>query len=209
MTRHTYRCMKVVIIAGICAISAVGCAGSGDSAQDKKQRLLIQGQINQNLTSARGADGTSKFMCMRLPSIGPDVILVANNPKEATTANKLLRHYKINGSVEIKTPDEYFTALGSLAERVASERPKTKIFKAVHIINYLAAENLLCPRVDIELGLRGQVSFQVIAWARSISARYGSDRVEYGYGYGQLGESEGGPVTVYRRPWPPPRDRGQ
>jgi hypothetical protein len=194
--------MSVVKIISITMIlGCMGCGGAGSeggrSTSDKvrgesaqEQRLAIQRQIVEELYPVH--DG-AQFECLRLPPRGPYAILVVGRSRseEIRNAPALLRHFKIDGEIEVIKggEKEYEARMGHIRERVSMSRPKTKIFAAVPIYVAMGEQlgitttvgSLRCPKVYIELGPKRSVPPKVLEWAQREMARYGSDRVEYVY----------------------------
>jgi len=179
MTSYISYLLRAVMIASICTAVVIDCTGCGGASVDPKQRAMIQGQIARDLTFAYNAN---KFLCIRLPEGGPYVVVVVESSKEAPTASALLRRYRIAGSVEVKTVDEYYSDdLIGLEKQIDSMRPRSMSFSKVNVTHELFYGSLHCPQVDIQLGTEGKVRPEVIAWARSVAAHYDSDLVRYEY----------------------------
>jgi hypothetical protein len=174
---------RLIMIINISISVALGCAGCGGGSKKQSpstqgRRLGVQRQIAQDLGPGHSAN---MFMCIRLLQSGDQAVVVVATPKGIPTASNLLRRYNIDGKVEVKTPYEYNTSVVRLGKRIEEERPKTKAFSQVNVAYEVLHDALTCPKATIELGTKGEVSSQVIAWARNTTARYGSDRVKYGY----------------------------
>ncbi len=180
MTSKIIYQLKVVALTGVVA----ACAGCGTDASREKQRMTVQNQITKDMSPTFNSE---KFMCMRLPSSGPDVILVVTDSQKAQAAHALLRRYGIDGSVEVKTRNEYMRDFRHLAIQIQSMLPEAKAFSTVQIPEEVSMldegpyPTLTCPKVKLYLGRKGRVPKQVVAWAQRMQERYGSDRVLYEY----------------------------
>lgn len=98
-------------------------------------------------------------------------------PQMLGTAAALLRQLHIRGSVEARSSYQYgreTLAIGNAIKRNVPAR-----FGSIDVFLEIYTGKLMCPRVHIEVGVRGQVAPAVIKWASGEVRRYGRDRVEY------------------------------
>lgn len=189
MRHDIYKTSQAIVAIGTCASIAFSCGSSARSGDDKSGTVVKRISVDPRRTARQRtitrllapAHNANDFICLRLPTVGPDVILVVPDLKEVPQAKGLLRRYRIAGTVEVKTPDAYGLGIQRLGEQIEREVPKTPLFRMVNVAYGHFYGALRCPRILIQLGVPGQVAPQVIAWARKVKAHYGADRVQYNY----------------------------
>lgn len=116
--------------------------------------------------------------CVRIPSRGPEAIILVAGRAGVADAYRLLAATHVEGSVEVWPGLQYEQTLTRLAQVIEAEEPPslTRIDVGVR-----SAPGLECPTADIQLGIPGEVSEQTLAWAQSAIARWGEDRVTFEY----------------------------
>jgi hypothetical protein len=116
--------------------------------------------------------------CVRIPSGGPEAIILVAGRAGVGDAYRLLGAAHVEGSVEVWPGLQYEQTLTRLAQVIEAEEPPslTRINVGVRSV-----PGLQCSRADIQLGIPGEVSEQALAWARSVIERWGEDRVTSEY----------------------------
>jgi hypothetical protein len=193
----------------LCGGIIAGCGQSVDAVATSQRTQQVRMQVRVEHVLA-GAQRTHKVLCMRLPSSGPEVIVVVVHASAAAAVSALLRGNGIGGQVEVRSPHEYNEETLHLVEAIDRMRPRgfstvtvawevlleqgAPSLKPARAFPETLSKGLLCPKAKIEIGPRGKTSRAVIQWARGIAERYGRDRVTYTYdqeGYA----AAGGPVA--------------
>jgi hypothetical protein len=120
-------------------------------------------------------------LCFRLPDAGPEAILVVQRPGALRQGERLLRAADVEGSVEVRTLDQYEHEIEVLAEFITTEAPPMPR-PALHASLRSPAGHIECVKASIEVAPQESVTPEELAWARTEIAHYGSDLVTFNYG---------------------------
>lgn len=143
-----------------------------------RDRAEAQDEAIKSLRSKKPAlSGT--LVCVRRASSGPLVELFVTSRRYVPGAVGLLKELRIDGSVRARSIYAYGLAQIALAKAIRTERRDG--YSKVEVNTELYTGKLECPRVHIEVGVRGHVTKAVLRWANAEIARYGAGRVDARY----------------------------
>jgi hypothetical protein len=182
----------------LCAGMIAGCGQSVDagatSQRAQQRRVRMQMHVAHVLA---GAQRAHKVLCIRLPSSGPEVIVVVAHAGRVAAVSALMRGDAIHGRVEVRAPQQYNKETLQVVEEIDRMRPRgfstvtvawevlleqgAPSLKPSQVVTEILSKGLLCPKARIEIGPRGKTSRAVIRWAGGMAERYGQDRVTYAY----------------------------
>jgi hypothetical protein len=159
------------------AVLLAGC-GADPAEPQLRGRDDAQTSAINVLRAKRPALGDG-FLCMRRPPSGPVVELFVTSKRDVPLAASVLKAARIDGSVRTRTIYSYGVAQLALARAIRAKRRGA--YSKVEVNTGLYAGELECPRVHIEVGVKGEVPMAVLRWADSEVERYGADRVNARY----------------------------
>jgi hypothetical protein len=183
------------VVAAIGAgVLAIGCSQTLDVAKpsaeesDTAQRESTKQAVGL-ATAARAVLGHS-YLCALLAPSGARVMLLVTTEGAREDAIRLLRKTNVTARVAVSSIAKYTSEEVVIARKIRhAERSQ---FHGTDVSTELFSRELLCPKVYIEVGVRGHVSHALLRWAQGVVMQFGSDRVGYRY-YGKLNF---GPVLI-------------
>jgi hypothetical protein len=166
------------LVAALACLLLPACGASSDrSTSPANVRQKAQTAAAMEIRAHR-RELLPGLVCVRLPPTGPLVIAVAE-PTIATRTTELLHQLHIPGTVEIKSRHDYYHEIGVLEKYAQAHIPKR--FVTIVMVEGNSSQGFICPRGHIELPAKGHVPPGLLAWAKAIVRRFGSDRIDYRY----------------------------
>lgn len=121
----------------------------------------------------------SGFVCARRSPSTPLVEVFMASQTRVAGAVRGLRMQHVRGPVRVQSVYGYGEAQLRLAQEI--RRTRRGAYAKAEVNTELFSGKLECPRVHIELGVRGRVPQAVLRWAQDEVVRYGADRVAARY----------------------------